>query len=103
MSAMKPLGSMATGATKVRGADKDTAQQVLLLQQAIKRHGQELAEFLPRSGDASDVTLRPGEYLLYSEQAMVARLAAAKKGAERLLDNEISKARKVGAVRRIRR
>lgn len=101
MSAMKPLGSMATGAAKVRGADKDTAQQVMLLQQAIKRHGQELAEFLPRSGDASDVTLRPGEYLLYSEQAMVARLAAAKKGTERLLENEISKARKAGAVRRM--
>jgi ATP-dependent Lon protease len=101
MSAMKALDSMAAGAAKVKGADKDSALQVTLLRQAIKRYDQELAEFLPRSDDDSDVTLRSGEYLLYKDQAMLARLEGAKKGSEKSLETEIKKTRQVGAVRRM--
>ncbi len=100
MNEMNPLGSMPASAAKLRRADQDAAKQVMLLKQAIARYERELAEFLPRADDDRDEQLRPGEYLLYNEDAMVARLEKAKKGAERLLENEISKARKLGAVRR---
>lgn len=100
MSAMNHLGPMTSGTAKVRGADKDTAMQVTLLQQAIKRYGQELTEFLPRSDDDGEVALRPGEYLLFSDQAMSARLDGAKKGSDKSLATEIQKARQIGAVRR---
>lgn len=101
MNEMNPLGSMPGGAAKLRRADQDAAKQVVLLKQAIARYERELAEFLPRSDNATDEPLRPGEYLLYNEEAMVTRLANAKKGSERLLENEISEARQVGAVRRM--
>lgn len=100
MSATNHLGPMTSGTAKIKGADKDTAMQVTLLQQAIKRYGQELAEFLPRSGDDGEVALRPGEYLLFSDQAMSARLDGAKKGSDKSLATEIQKARQIGAVRR---
>lgn len=100
MSATNHLGPMTSGTAKVKGADKDTAMQVMLLKQAIKRYGQELAEFLPRSGDDGEVALRPGEYLLFSDQAMSARLDGAKKGSDKSLATEIQKARQIGAVRR---
>ena len=101
MSEMQTPTSAATNRQKRMAANRDMAMQVRLLKQAIGRYQCDLAEFLPRSNDASEVALRPGEYMLYSDQAMLARLEGAKKGAERLLENEISKARKAGSVRKM--
>lgn len=84
-----------------RAADQDMARQVSVLKQAIERYGRELAEYLPQAGDSRDEPLRPGEYRLFNDAAMGARLASAKKGSERLLESEISRARKMGAVRRM--
>ena len=101
MNQMQTPTSAATNGQKRKAADRDVAMQVSLLQQAIGRHQEELAAFLPRSGYDSDVALRPGEYLLYSDQAMLARLEGAKKGSEKSLETEIKRARQVGALRRM--
>ena len=101
MNEMQTPTSVPTNRQKPMAADRDAAVQVNLLKQAIGRHQGELAEFLPRSGDDGDIALRPGEYLLYSDQAMLARLEGAKKGSEKSLETEIKRARQVGAVRRM--
>ena len=101
MSEMQTPGSTATTRQKRMAADRDLAMQVRLLKQAIGRYQCDLAEFLPRSNDASEVALRPGEYMLYSDQAMLARLEGAKKGSEKSLETDIKKARKIGGVRRM--
>lgn len=84
-----------------RAADKDLAMQVDLLRQVIERYHDDLASYLPDSGDRDGEALRPGEYRLYDEAALASRLENAKHGSERLLENEIRKARKAGAVRRM--
>ncbi len=101
MNEMHTPTYVATSRQKRMAADRDMAMQVSLLKKAIGRHQGELAEFLPRSGEANDETLRAGEYRLFKDESMAARLASAKKGAERLLENEISNARKAGNVRRM--
>lgn len=101
MSEMQTPASTATTRQKRMAADRDMAMQVSLLKQAIRQHQGELTEFLPRTGDRADETLRAGEYRLFKDESMAARLASAKKGAERLLENEISKARKAGSVRKM--
>lgn len=101
MSEMQTPTSAATTRQKRMAADRDMAMQVSLLKQAIGRYQCELAEFMPRTGDGDDETLRAGEYRLFKDESMAARLASAKKGAERLLENEISKARKAGSVRKM--
>lgn len=101
MSEMQTPTSAATNRQKRMAADRDMAMQVSFLKQAIGRYQCELAEFLPRSNDASEVALRPGEYMLYSDQAMLARLEGAKKGSEKSLETDIKKARKIGGVRRM--
>lgn len=100
MSEMHTPTSAVASRRKSVAADRDMAWQVSLLKQAIGRYDSELAAFLPRADDDRDEQLRPSEYRLFKEEAMVARLEKAKKGAERLLENEITKARKLGAVRR---
>jgi len=101
MSEMQTPTSAAASRQKRKAADRDMAMQVSLLKQAIGRYQSELTEFLPRSDNNCDAALRPGEYLLYSDQAMLARLEGAKNGSEKSLEAEIKKARQVGAVRRM--
>lgn len=84
-----------------RTADPDVALQVNLLKQVIERYRHDLAPYLPESGDRAAEVLRPGEYRLYDDATLVSRLENAKQGSERLLENEIRRARKVGAVRRM--
>lgn len=84
-----------------RAANRDMAVQVDLMRQVIECCGDELAPYLPgSSGDATEV-LRPGEYRLFDDAALVARLENAELGTERLLESELRKARKAGAVRRM--
>lgn len=95
------MEQMNTPARIARAADRDMAQQVNLLKQIIERCGSELTPYLPQSGDDVADTMRPGEYRLYDEAALVSRLENAKQGTERLLESEIRRARKAGAVRRM--
>jgi ATP-dependent Lon protease len=95
------LRGTATYRKKPMSADSDVAKQVMLLMEVIARYGRELEEVLPGSSDGCPDPMRPGEYLLFNEAALVARLESAKRGTERLLENEINKARKAGAVRRM--
>ncbi len=101
MNAMTTPVPMGGCAARVRRADHDAAKQVMLLKHAIEHYGRELADFMPRSDDDRDEQLRPGEYLLFNEDAMATRLESVKKGTERLLESEIKKAQKLGAVRRM--
>lgn len=101
MSEMQTPISAATTRQKRLAADRDMAMQVSLLKRAIGRYQSELKEYLPGSEQASDAPLKPGEYRLYNDEDMAARLESAKKGSERLLQNEIGKAQKLGAVRRM--
>lgn len=101
MSEMHTPASAVASRRKSVAADSDMAWQVSLLKQAIRRYDSELAEFLPRTDADRDEQLRPGEYLLFNEHAMAARLESVKKGTERLLESEIKKAQKLGAVRRM--
>ena len=95
------MEKMHTQARMTRAADQDVARQVSLLKQVIQRYGDDLCFYLPGSSGGATVALRPGEYLLFDEAALVARLENAKHRTERLLESEIRKARKAGAVRRI--
>jgi ATP-dependent Lon protease len=95
------MEQMHTLARMTRAANRDMAVQVDLMRQVIERCGDELASYLPgSSGDATE-GLRPGEYRLFDDAALVARLENAKQGTERLLESELRKARKAGAVRRM--
>jgi ATP-dependent Lon protease len=72
-----------------------------LLKQAVCRHQGELAAYMPGTADNCDAPLRPGQYRLYNEEVMTARLESAKKSSERLLQSEIGKVQKLGNLRRM--
>lgn len=101
MSSYNTTAPMSNAVPKIRCADQDVAKQVGLLREVVARYGRELAGFLPGACDTNDEPLRRGEYRLYSEAALVARLESAKQGTERLFESDIRRARKFGAVRRL--
>lgn len=101
MSGSATVASVEARASEFKRADKDIARQARLLQDAIARHGDELAEFLPGADTSGAEPLPAGTYRLYDEAVLISRLENAKQGSERLLESEIRRARKAGAVRRM--